>query len=222
MPSTDFSTQLNQVQSAWRRSQCVLPNVNKTLGYTVWNGLSDRQPTFNPLNADLIPICHLLALLGAHHIFHVSRIRVKQLQLWIPENLCQLNFHWAYLTFRCKRQMALPLWNILIKKRVLTVLCTQEMPIDLRHNAFCIQTVGRCDLPSAPLQFYCHNNQPGTKIKRHANVLSSLRKWRNLTAAITIPFVPSSIYFFIHGVCLPVIRSIQTRHILTKDMKAFA
>jgi len=32
---------------------------------------------FNPLNAELNPICHLLALLGAHHIFHVSRIRVE-------------------------------------------------------------------------------------------------------------------------------------------------
>ena len=32
---------------------------------------------FNPLNAQLNPICHLLALLGAHHILHVSRIRVK-------------------------------------------------------------------------------------------------------------------------------------------------
>jgi hypothetical protein len=31
----------------------------------------------NPLNADLNPICHLLALLGAHHILHVSRIRVN-------------------------------------------------------------------------------------------------------------------------------------------------
>jgi hypothetical protein len=31
----------------------------------------------NPLNAQLNPICHLLALLGAHHIFHVSRIRVN-------------------------------------------------------------------------------------------------------------------------------------------------
>jgi len=29
------------------------------------------------LNAELNPICHLLALLGAHHIFHVSRIGVK-------------------------------------------------------------------------------------------------------------------------------------------------
>jgi len=32
---------------------------------------------FNPLNAELNPICHLLALLGAHHILHVSRVRVK-------------------------------------------------------------------------------------------------------------------------------------------------
>jgi hypothetical protein len=32
---------------------------------------------FNPLNAKLNPICHLLALLGDHHILHVSRIRVN-------------------------------------------------------------------------------------------------------------------------------------------------
>jgi hypothetical protein len=33
---------------------------------------------FNPLNVELNPICHLLALLGAHHILHVSRVRVKR------------------------------------------------------------------------------------------------------------------------------------------------
>jgi hypothetical protein len=33
--------------------------------------------TFNPLNAQLNPICDLLALLGAHPILHVSRIRVN-------------------------------------------------------------------------------------------------------------------------------------------------
>jgi hypothetical protein len=32
---------------------------------------------FNPLNAELNPICHFLALLGAHHILYVSRIRVN-------------------------------------------------------------------------------------------------------------------------------------------------
>ena len=31
----------------------------------------------NPSKAELNPICHLLALLGAHPILHVSRIRVK-------------------------------------------------------------------------------------------------------------------------------------------------
>jgi len=36
---------------------------------------------FNPLNAELNPICHLLALLVSHHILHVSRIRVKLCRL---------------------------------------------------------------------------------------------------------------------------------------------
>jgi hypothetical protein len=31
----------------------------------------------NPLKAELNPICNLLALLGAHHILHVSRIKVN-------------------------------------------------------------------------------------------------------------------------------------------------
>jgi hypothetical protein len=35
----------------------------------------------NPLNAELNPICHLLALLGVHHFLHVSRIRVKSITL---------------------------------------------------------------------------------------------------------------------------------------------
>ena len=36
---------------------------------------------FNPLNPELNPICYLLALLGAHHFLHVSRIKVKLLTL---------------------------------------------------------------------------------------------------------------------------------------------
>ena len=35
----------------------------------------------NPLNPELNPICYLLALLGAHHFLHISRIRVKSLTL---------------------------------------------------------------------------------------------------------------------------------------------
>jgi hypothetical protein len=33
---------------------------------------------FNPLNAKLNPTCHLLALLGARPIFHVSKVRVNR------------------------------------------------------------------------------------------------------------------------------------------------
>ena len=35
----------------------------------------------NPLKPELNPICYFLALLGAHHFLHVSRIRVKLLTL---------------------------------------------------------------------------------------------------------------------------------------------
>jgi len=38
-----------------------------------------EETDFNPLNAKLNPICHFLALLGAHHILHVGRIRVKHM-----------------------------------------------------------------------------------------------------------------------------------------------
>jgi len=39
--------------------------------------ISVKQISLNPLNAELNPICHLLALLGAHPILHIGRIRVK-------------------------------------------------------------------------------------------------------------------------------------------------
>jgi len=45
--------------------------------------------TINPLNAQLNPICHLLSLLGARHILHVSRIRVNGLLL-DPYNIAAL------------------------------------------------------------------------------------------------------------------------------------
>jgi len=37
----------------------------------------------NTLKPELNPICYLLALLGAHHFLHVSRIRVKSLTFWL-------------------------------------------------------------------------------------------------------------------------------------------
>ena len=49
---------------------CIQRNTNTA------NSVNDVQ-CINPLNAELNPICHLLAVLEAHHILHVSRIRVK-------------------------------------------------------------------------------------------------------------------------------------------------
>jgi len=45
-----------------------------------WTLSVDWCSRINPLNAELNPICYLLALL-AHHFLHVSRIRVKSLTL---------------------------------------------------------------------------------------------------------------------------------------------
>ena len=50
----------------------ILPTIAGVNG-ELWN-------VFNPLIAELIPICHLLALLGAHHILHISGIRMNCLQ----------------------------------------------------------------------------------------------------------------------------------------------
>jgi len=50
----------------------------------VWCYHRDILRALNPLKLELNPICYLLALLGAHHFLHVSRIRVKLLTLrWL-------------------------------------------------------------------------------------------------------------------------------------------
>jgi hypothetical protein len=50
--------------------QAVLLNVHAVC--TIW-----RPLCFNPLNAELNPVCHLLTLAGALHFVDVSRIKVK-------------------------------------------------------------------------------------------------------------------------------------------------
>jgi len=51
---------------------------------------SDQIPAelFNPLNAELNPICHLLALLGGTTIIVVSRLRVKA---WSRTIRCEIH-----------------------------------------------------------------------------------------------------------------------------------
>jgi hypothetical protein len=59
-----------------KTKECRKPNYS-TLEFVIFSHTS--VPNLNPLNAELHPICHLLALLGAHHILHISRLRVKHL-----------------------------------------------------------------------------------------------------------------------------------------------
>ena len=58
------------------RTDCTLPD-DGDYTETCW---SCFNVNFNPLNAELNPICYFLALL-AHHFLHVSRRRVKSLTL---------------------------------------------------------------------------------------------------------------------------------------------
>jgi hypothetical protein len=64
--------------------------------HLVWTGLDSLHVNcllakidisiFNPLNTELNPIYPLLALLGAHHILHVSRIRVNK-KIYVYEEM---------------------------------------------------------------------------------------------------------------------------------------
>jgi hypothetical protein len=49
--------------------------------WRIFTLLNHTLQSFKPLNAELNPICYLLAILGAHHFLHVCRIRVKSLTL---------------------------------------------------------------------------------------------------------------------------------------------
>ena len=66
---------------SWRRVSCVRDgNVYRQFSYHFVT-LFVEFKLFNPLNAELNPICYVLALLGARHFIHVSRIRAKSLTL---------------------------------------------------------------------------------------------------------------------------------------------
>ena len=49
--------------------------------FELFLSLNEFKCATNPLYADSNPICLLLALLGAHHILHVSRTRVKEMNV---------------------------------------------------------------------------------------------------------------------------------------------
>jgi hypothetical protein len=66
---------------------------------------------FNRLSAELNPICQLLALLGAHHILHVSRLnltskfmcRVFSMSVMVTDRCCSADFKMRrfLVSFQC-------------------------------------------------------------------------------------------------------------------------
>jgi hypothetical protein len=52
---------------------------------------AQENAMLNPLNAELNLICYLPALLGARHLLHVSRIRVKSLTLRLLMSYIYMN-----------------------------------------------------------------------------------------------------------------------------------
>ena len=67
---TTIGTYFFNVRGSLHRNNILVYNSNK---------MHKSQSLFNPLNPELNTICYLLALLGAHHFLHVSRMRVKLL-----------------------------------------------------------------------------------------------------------------------------------------------
>jgi hypothetical protein len=62
-----------EVDSFFLKNQFLFGPFNiKSIIYTVYF-LNVESRIFNCLNTELNPVCHLLALLGANHILHLSR-----------------------------------------------------------------------------------------------------------------------------------------------------
>ena len=71
----------SRMRRPWPTVGCRAKNKQTILAEWVSSLVSSRESQINPLNAELNPIGYLLALLGAHHFLHVSRIKVKSLAL---------------------------------------------------------------------------------------------------------------------------------------------
>jgi hypothetical protein len=52
---------------------CFFPHPSQFILDSIHYTLQGNDSIINPLNTNINPICPLLALLGAHHILHVSR-----------------------------------------------------------------------------------------------------------------------------------------------------
>ena len=128
------------------------------INYIAWSllyqmsSLRGRLNRINPLKAELNPICHLLALLGAHHILHVSRIRVKQLCLQEQELSLVIFIHSAVQL--STGPQPLPRLGLHRTRSSVSSFNFQDLLISLRPPSSCLRLLPRPPFtPSFPLSF---------------------------------------------------------------------
>ena len=74
-----FAELVSTFSDSQRTLSWYIPSCNQCWHFKSLVDKIEYSTQVNPLNPELNPICYLLALLGAHHFLHVSRIRVKLL-----------------------------------------------------------------------------------------------------------------------------------------------
>jgi hypothetical protein len=90
----------------------------------------------NPLNAELNPTCHLLALLGAHHILRVSGIRVNNfffLISWFLIVSCRISIHQTTVLISVTYEP--PYVKNVLKRHSISVLSACKFPL-----YYCLQS----------------------------------------------------------------------------------
>jgi len=87
----------------------------------------------NPLNAELNPICHLLALLGAHHILHISRIRVNLIIRIIFGEECASS-SWSFYSLFHYRVLTSPSWAQIFSSTLFSNPLSLRFFLDVRDH----------------------------------------------------------------------------------------
>jgi len=85
---------------------------------------------FNPLNAKLKPICHLLALLRAQHKLHINRIGVKFYEIRLLYSA-----HFASFAPHSFRRNTLPIYDTYLYTQISTARYTSTgISTESTHN----------------------------------------------------------------------------------------
>jgi hypothetical protein len=92
---------------------------------------------FNPLNAELNPFCHLLALLEAHHILHVSGVRVNVTA--VPNTgvkLVQVKYYHGVPKCLCFTALRLEMYklNNILRQFAKRLTCILYMPFGMERT----------------------------------------------------------------------------------------